>query len=322
MIRLAALFGLLGLAAATAIIIYSGYAQILQALDQAGIGIIWTTLYHIVPMICCIIGWRALMPGKTRPSLPFFFYILWLRTSVNNLMPVARIGGEIVAIRVMTKHGVRQTSAVASTVVELTTSVIAVFLFATIGIGMFIAHVGTGVMWQLIAALLFILPIIVALTLAQRAGFFGILDKIFSFMFRERWGKFAGSAARLDRAVHAMYRRRKRVIFCAVWQLIAWVSGSGEIWLALYFLGHPLTIAESVMIEALIQAASSVAFAVPGALGVQEAGFLLFGRMLGLTPDIALALAVIRRCRDLLLFVPGLIAWQMQEGRWLLIRKT
>ncbi|HZI32513.1 MAG TPA: hypothetical protein VFF11_09235, partial [Candidatus Binatia bacterium] len=66
---------------------------------------------------------------------------------------------------------------------------------------------------------------------------------------------------------------------------------------------------------------SSAAFLVPGALGVQEAGFVLFGHLLGLKPDVAVALAVIRRCRDLLLYAPGLVFWQMQEGRWLLRKK-
>ena len=102
------------------------------------------------------------------------------------------------------------------------------------------------------------------------------------------------------------------------WQMIAWLSGTGEIALALSYLGHPLPLVEAFMIEALIQASVSAAFVVPGALGVQEGGFLLFGHMLGLTPEIAVALAVIRRCRDVLLFVPGLIVWQVQEGRWLL----
>jgi putative membrane protein len=322
MFRLAAPLGLLGLAAATAIITWSGYAQILQALDVAGWGIVWTSLYHVVPMLACIIGWRALMPGHKRPSLIYFLYILWLRSSVNNLLPVARIGGEVVAVRVMMKHGIRKTSAIASTVVELTTSVLTVFAFDIAGISLFMLHVADHALgWKLFAGLLLSVPAIGAMITVQRVGFFGLLDKIFAFMVRDKWKKFAGSTHNLDRAVHTMYRRRGRVLICTFWQLAAWVLGVGEIWLALYFLGHPLSLAESFMIEALIQASASAAFMVPGALGVQEAGFLLFGHMLGLAPDIAVALAVVRRCRDLILYVPGLIVWQVQEGKWLL-RKT
>jgi len=59
---------------------------------------------------------------------------------------------------------------------------------------------------------------------------------------------------------------------------------------------------------------------VPGALGVQEGGFLLFGSLLGLGPEVALALALARRVRDLVVFVPALVTWQLSEGRRLLVR--
>lgn len=319
--RLAGLFALIGLAAATMVLLWSGFPQILAALRVAGWGILWTSLFHLVPMLCCVIGWRMLIPGRTRPSLVYFFYILWLRSSVNNMLPVARIGGEVVAVRVMMKHGLRKTVAIASTVVELTTSVLAVFLFNIIGIAMFVIHVGDKTIGlKLAGGLLFALPAMAAMLAVQKFGFFGLLDRIFKLMFRDTWQKYAGNVRILDRAVHATYLRGGRVLGCAFWQLAAWVMGTGEIWLALHFLGHSLSLAESFMLESIIQAASSAAFAVPGALGVQEAGFLFFGQMLGLTPDIAAAMAVIRRCRDVLIFVPGLIAWQVQEGRWLLRR--
>jgi putative membrane protein len=322
MVRLAALFGLLGLAVATGIIVWSGYAQILQALAGAGWGILWTGLFHLVPMLCCVIGWQALMPGKNRPPLGFFLYVLWLRSSVNNLMPVARVGGEILAVRVMMKHGIIKTSAIASTIVELTMSVIAVFLFDVTGITLFALHVNDrSIVMQLVLGLLLSMPAIAALLFVQRIGFFALLSKIFTWMFRDTWKKFTGNVGKLDRAVHTMYRRKQRVLICGFWQLMAWVSGVGEIWLSLYYLGHPLPFLEAFMIEALIQASASAAFVIPGALGVQEVGFLLFGHMMGLTPEISVALAVIRRCRDLILFVPGLIAWQIQEGKWLLKKR-
>lgn len=322
MLRLAALFGLLGLAAATGIIVWSGYDAILQALGIAGWGILWASLYHLIPLLACVIGWRALMPGRHRPSLGFFFYILWLRASVNNLMPVARIGGEIVSVRVMMKHGVRKSSAIASTIVELTLSIGAVFLFVLGGVfflSLRLADSGLG--WKMAAGVLASTPLIAAVVLVQRIGFFGLCDKIFTLLLRDTWKKFAGNIGQLDRAIHGIYRRKKRVLFCFVWQLISWGSSTGEVWLGLAFLGHPISLLDSFILEALIQGTSTAAFAVPGALGVQEAGFLFFGHILGLPADISVALAVLRRCRDVILFVPGLIVWQIQEGKWLLAKK-
>jgi len=323
MFRLAALFGLLGLAATTAIIIHTGYQDVLHALSIAGIGILWSGMFHMVPLTCCVIGWRLLIPDRERPSFLFMSYILWLRTSVNNMMPVARIGGEFLSVRVMIKYGMAKTTAIASTVVELTTSVIAVFLFDIIGIALFTLHVSdieSGIGWKLFAGLLLSVPPIGGMIIVQKVGLFGLLDRIFRLMIRDKWKSFTGSAAELDNAVYDFYRRPWSVAVCTLWQFTSWTLGFVELAIALDYLGHPLPLLQCFMLEALIQAMASAAFIVPGALGVQEAGFVLFGHMLGLSSEIAAALALIRRCRDLMVYVPGLIAWQIQEGRWLLKR--
>jgi putative membrane protein len=321
--RLAVFFGLLGLAAVTGILVWSGIDPILAALRVAGWGIVWTSAYHVLPLLACCLGWQALMPGRKKPSIWFFLYILWMRGAVNNLMPVARVGGELVSVRAMMKHGMRKSYAVASTIVELTLSITAVFLFILSGILLLSLRIDDHDLGlKLAAGLMASMPLIAALGIIQRIGFFGLLNKIFVLILRDRWTKFAGDARMLDRAIHAMYRRKRRIAICFFWQLVSWSSCAGEIWLALHFLQHPLPLLDCLIIEALIQGTSSAAFAVPGALGVQEAGFLFFGNLLGLPADIAIAMAVIRRCRDLILYLPGLVAWQVQEGRWLLGRRT
>ncbi len=112
-----------------------------------------------------------------------------------------------------------------------------------------------------------------------------------------------------------MYERRWDVAACFAWQLAGWMLGAGEIWLAFFFLGQHRTVFDAVVIEALIQAISSAAFIVPGALGVQEGGFILVCAALGIDATTALALATARRLRDVIIFFPGLIAWYWSEMR-------
>lgn len=312
--RFTMILGLAGLAIATGLIIWSGYAQVLRALSVAGWGILWTCLAHLISMFFCVIGWQALLKGR-RPGKMFFLYVLWVRAAINNLMPVARIGGEVVSVRLFMRHGMRKSRAVACTVVETTLSVIAVFLFTVLGVTMFTLRVSDqSVLGHLVTGVLLTVPVLMAFVAVQRIGLFGLLAKIFSLLFGETWKNFLGNTAHLDRAMRIMYRRRGRVLACLFWQFASWCAGSIEIWMALHFLGHAPSFSDAFMIEALIQGTSSAAFVVPGALGVQEAGFLLYGHLLGLTPDIAAALAIIRRCRDLLLYGPALIVWQVQEG--------
>jgi len=65
----------------------------------------------------------------------------------------------------------------------------------------------------------------------------------------------------------------------------------------------------------------AAAFLIPGAIGVQEGGFIVLGSLVGLGPEVSLALSLTKRVRELLLGIPGLIIWQAAEGRRLWPRK-
>ena len=93
-----------------------------------------------------------------------------------------------------------------------------------------------------------------------------------------------------------------------------WATGAIEVWIALWALGSPRSYAHAYVLESLGQGLRSVAFLVPGSLGVQEGGYLVIGGLLGLSPQTALGLALVRRVRELAFGVPGLIAWQWVAG--------
>jgi putative membrane protein len=264
-------------------------------------------------------AWQVLMPGARPPSLAAFTWFVWVREAVNGLLPVARIGGEIVSARLMMRSGVRKAAAIASLVVDMTLSIVSQFVFTLLGLGVLVLvttdQATTG---RIALALLVTVPIVGALLLVQRAGAFEMAARALQGLSGGRFAALIGGSMRIDRAIRLFYRRRARILCCTLWQLLGWIAGSGEIWLALYFLGHPVRLLDALLLEALAQAVSSAAFMVPGALGVQEGGFLVFGGLLGLGPEVALALALARRVRDLVVFVPALVAWQVSEGRRLL----
>jgi uncharacterized membrane protein YbhN (UPF0104 family) len=87
-------------------------------------------------------------------------------------------------------------------------------------------------------------------------------------------------------------------------------------------LGHPLSLIDSFILESLSTGVRGAAFMVPGALGAQEGGMVLFGALLGLPADLALAISLAKRVRELALGLPGLAVWQWVEGRRLLARQT
>jgi uncharacterized membrane protein YbhN (UPF0104 family) len=69
----------------------------------------------------------------------------------------------------------------------------------------------------------------------------------------------------------------------------------------------------ALILESLSQALRGAAFPVPGAIGVQEAGMVVLGRLLGLEPEAALALSFVKRVPDVVIGLPALWAWHVME---------
>jgi uncharacterized membrane protein YbhN (UPF0104 family) len=76
-----------------------------------------------------------------------------------------------------------------------------------------------------------------------------------------------GNAQALDKAIIETYSNRRDFIAACAWRLLGWIVGTGEVWLTLYFLQHPVNIFEAFMLESMGQALRKVVFIVPGALG-------------------------------------------------------
>jgi len=100
------------------------------------------------------------------------------------------------------------------------------------------------------------------------------------------------------------------------------VASAIEIWIALRLAGTPLAFSAVIVIESLLYAIRTVAFAIPNAVGVQEGAYIVLGAAFGLTPEMALALSLLKRARDLAIGLPALGVWQAVEGGRLWRRLT
>jgi len=290
--------------------------RIVALVVAAGPGLMLAALFHLLPMIANARAWQRLLPESLRPSLRVMTWATWVRESVNGLLPVARIGGEIVAYRVVRREVEDRSEAAASLVADMALSVLSQAGFALLGLALVFA-IGQASTFtaQLLVGVAGMISLGAGFVLAQRAGALGALTRILDRLFAGRLGLAQSESLRFDTALRAIYARRADVGACFAWQLAGWTLGAGEIWLALWFLGQARGALDAIAIEALIQAVSSAAFVVPAALGVQEAAFVVIGAAFGIDAATALALATARRLRDVIIFFPGLLAWQWAEAR-------
>ncbi len=114
-------------------------------------------------------------------------------------------------------------------------------------------------------------------------------------------------AEAIDVCVDSTYNRVGPVASSFLLSLVGWFVGTGEVYLIALLLGTPVSWSNALLLESVGQAVRGAGFAIPGALGVQEGGYLLLAPFAGLTPSAGLALSLAKRTRELLLGVPGLL---------------
>ena len=258
------------------------------------------------------IAWWALLPG-TR-----IWSSIWgrqVRDAGSEVLPLSQVGGYLLGARAIAFTGIPGAAAAASTIVDVSLEFISQIAFTGLALGWLVhlkpdAPVAVPVALGLAAAGV----LAVGLLAAQRRGF-GLIDRLAGALGLDWLERTATGAAALHAAVTAIYGRRIRLCANFILHLVCWIAATIEAWLALRFAGAPLGFGVVLVIEGLLYAVRSVAFAVPNAVGVQEGAYILLGASFGLTPELGLALSLLKRARDLALGLPVLAAFQLLEGR-------
>ncbi|MDX8392372.1 MAG: flippase-like domain-containing protein [Mariprofundaceae bacterium] len=309
----------IGLVLFIGLIVYQGIDEIAAALAVAGWGLVVVVLFHLVPMTVNTLGWRVLLEVKNRPLFGHLFMRRWIGEAINALLPVAQVGGEVVKARLIMRCGLSGDLAGASVIADFTVGLFAQVVFTLTGLFLLVYYFSDSAhAWGLFGGVIVFLLLFVGFYAAQRSGLFSVLAQMIERLGNTRgsaWMKLSGSAQAMDVALNGIYQRNASVVACGMWRLLGWMVGVGEIWLALYFMGEPISLLEALLLESLGQAVRAAAFLVPGALGVQEGGFILLGGIIGLGAETALALSLIKRVRELALGLPALAIWQFTSRK-------
>ncbi|SPS00891.1 lysylphosphatidylglycerol synthase domain-containing protein [Cupriavidus taiwanensis] len=321
--RLAYLTGLLGLLALTALVIHQGASDIAAVMARGGWPLLLLVPLHALPLLLDAQGWRVLLTSADpdeRAGVGFLWWVAAVREAVGRLLPTVGVGGELVGIR-LTRLRIHDTTAVtASVVVEVMVTMFSQYLFAASGVLMLVVALQQRAgAWIILAGLLLSLPVPVLFALSlHHAALFEKLEGAARRLFGADHRVVALiDGPRLDAHIRALNRRHRELAKALGWQLAGLLSGTLEIWLALWLLGHPVPFWQALAIESLTQTARHVAFFVPAGLGVQEAVVMLLGQVLGMSAEVALALALVKRAREILFGVPALLSWQWVElRRW------
>jgi putative membrane protein len=314
---------LIGLAVATILIVHFGWRQVVDAALAVG----WQGLaaligIYLVCLLLCAVAWRLLILDAPRHAIFICLWARWLRESIGNLIALLPTAGEIASARELSLFGVRPGMAGASTVVDLTLELLSQIVFTLFGLALLITwyqglQIGpwlvTGIAVSALAAAGFVL--------AQRKGLFRLLERLPETLDLKWAWTVLPDAEGIHAGIQTIYQHRARVLASGGLHLGGWAVGAGEAYVGLYFMGHAIAWSDALILESIAFALRTAAFVVPARLGIQEGGYILLGAMFGLSPEVALALSLLKRGREIATGLPCLIIWQSVESRRLWARE-
>jgi len=310
--------GVLGLTLLVVLFVREDFGAIVHTLEIGGWNLLWLVpyraLFFLLYALCWLILLRPADPAQ-RAGLGYLFWVTSVRDAVDRLLPVASVGGSVVGVRMVLWRGLAGAPVAASVLVEIMLTLVVVYLFVALGLVLSIDSNGAEPAFRrLLLGFGLSLPIPVVTVLLLR---YGSLAQRLERLLRPLLGDLipAREVAAFDANVRASLQRFVRCLLAGALQFLALLTGAFEIWFAMRLFGHPVGLEAAIILESMTQAVRHVAFIVPGALGVQEAGLIIFGHSLGVGADLALAISMTKRLRELLCGLPSLISWQWFEAR-------
>lgn len=307
-----------GLVIFIAVLASQGLPTVFSTLALAGWGLVLVALYHLVPLLLDAVAIRVLFVAGSGAPMRKAILARWVGESANSLMPAGQIGGPVLMARHLALRGMSMPQAVATITVSTTLQTVAQIGFALCGVSLLGAH-ATHISENTLRTSALIASGFLALQiggfyLLQRRGLFSkLLRAAARFVSRRDWSDWMGHARAIDEAVEVTYRRSAAVAASFGLSLIGWFVGTVEVYWILQLLGSPVSWSDALLLESVGQAIRGAAFAIPGALGVQEGGYLLLASLVGLHPETGLALSLAKRARELMLGLPGLLYLHMTE---------
>jgi len=307
-----------GLAVITGLIAYYGFASVLAAVISTKWGSLLVVAARAVALAAAGAGWwLLLMPLPRRPYV--FVAVRFVREAINSLFPFAVVGGDVIGARLLTQLGIPANLAIASVMIDVFVQVVCLLIFVLAGIGIVLELAGAYRLSAMTFVMLAIaVPAIIGFFLALNFGAFEpVVRRLVAFGEKRQWAAF-DHVVDIGSRLQQIWRNHRGLSASFIVHLMGVFFGASEVWIALFFMGHPVSIAAALAIESLGQGSRAAAFILPAGLGVQDGTLIAACAIFGVPAEVALAMALIKRVPDLILGVPALVGWQALEGKRLL----
>lgn len=276
-------------------------------LGIAGLCLVFFVLFALDALI-----WLALVPELPR-TVSWYRRLIRVRLvgeAFNLVVPAGGFGGEpLKAVLLKSHYGVGYRESSAGLVLARIQGLIGQFLFVLLAVIAMAAATDLPALYQTGAW-------IGLAVLAGMTGGFIITPKLrLSSRLGRRFGgrgwaeglvKSLAAIEAVEDKINAFARvHRARYAASIALAVLRWTLGTAEMWLALYLLGHPVSLAEALVLEGLLQLARSVSFFIPANLGTQDGALALAAASITGVAAAGLGAALLRRVREVIFIALG-----------------
>jgi uncharacterized membrane protein YbhN (UPF0104 family) len=259
------------------------------------------------------LGWRVTIEDYP-PKLRFveLFAARIGGEAIDYVTPSAQLGGQFV-MAVDVREKLRMPVGLATVVVAALAEAVGQIVFISIAlvISLQLIPVAASLYWSIVGGVAF------AVTLA--GGFFFVqMKRPFSHLWRAatkldiariNTQEIRESADEADAVLIDFYaRHRGRLVASCLCYAAAWSLGPIEIYILLRLLHQPASIQIALLVEAIGLLIERATFLIPGKLVSQEGGKALILGLLGYPPGIGFAVGFLRRMKEMVWVLFGLIA--------------
>ncbi|MCA9498140.1 MAG: flippase-like domain-containing protein [Nitrospira sp.] len=316
------LFLVVGLAALVGIVLHIGLEPIQHTVSRLGLlhfGLI------LIPMILVYgleaWGWQFTL-GSHAQKVGFLrlFAIRMAGETVNVTTPTAYVGGEPLKAYLLKRYGVPMVDGLASVITAKTTMTFAQVLFILLGLALAFWILGdSGHYWMAMLVSVAVLAFGVGLfVLLQRHGLgMGCLSLLRACGIRVTFlEKRESQLQELDGTIRGFYSQHRETFYGALALFfLAWMMETLEVYAILYFLDVSIDVWVAISIAALTVLIKGGTFFIPGSLGAQEGGYTLLLMTFGYSEVTGITFALIRRLREILWIVFGLVCLMFLKGQ-------
>ena len=294
------------------IIAETNFGDALARLAQFGWGLAIILAIYLATFSMDALTW--LITLRAAPLNLRWFSRLWrirlAGEAFNMTVPAGGMGGEPVkAVLLKKRYDIGYQEGVASLLMSKTVNTLVLVLFLSIGFFLMLRHTAIPETYVVaggfgLAALAFGIFSFFAI---QRFQISSILTGKLG-----RWPLFQSIVEKLDyiREVENHFLEfysRDKLRFTGAMALgfLSWAVGVLEIYYALEFLGHPVSLPEAWIIESMTQMVRAGSFFIPASIGAQDGALVLMCTAITGSPELGVAVALVRRMREIIWIASG-----------------